>query len=116
MAEIINFPNTPEAKVRELEKILTEKMYHPNSKVLESWKEMAKLSLRKHSGSPNPSKSSLSLNFPPCVSELEANEVASTVKEFIESYAKDVEKEFLEMFKEIIILQKTVAECNENKT
>ena len=110
MAEIFEFPGKRDREIKNIVQIITEQLEHPNADVLALWKELLTDTIEKFPGSPDPTQSSLSIEFPGTITQEEADNIGGAFNQFLASYQEDVKRNCLEMLKNIGKLQREVAE------
>ncbi|MDC9575649.1 MULTISPECIES: hypothetical protein [unclassified Pseudoalteromonas] len=109
MAKVIELGSVKEFRLRKMEEEL-DGLEHPDPKIREEWLKMAKAAYRKYPGPPAPSMPNLSFPLPASVSEDETVIMQKKVQEFIERIKSDFMGQHLEMLRDIILLQKELAE------
>jgi len=95
MADIVQFPQTENQQARQLQNWVAEIINeHPDKNVAKTWAAMAAVTCQQFPSAPWPTQETLS-------------------QEFMESYFADVNTQLLAMHKELLTLQKLVAEQKE---
>lgn len=61
MSNVIDLTDLYEYKLRKLEETIVDGLSHPDPEVLKIWTEMARDTIRKFPGGPEPSKSSIAM-------------------------------------------------------
>jgi len=108
MADVINMMDKDAFKLRKFERLVEEKLHHSDKSVLQVWQALAKESIKKYPGVPDPS--ALSVMLPVHVSEENLSVISQDIQQYMQQYIDQVKGVMLEMLSDIIILQKEVAE------
>lgn len=115
MADIVDFPRNQNHQARELHNWVTDVIrQHPDKGVANRWAEMAKDTCQRFPGAPWPTQESVSLEALARLDASTQEEVLNAVQAFMQSYFNDVNNQTLAMHREILTLQKQVAESAEH--
>ena len=114
MADIVQFPQTENQQARQLQNwvagIINE---HPDKNVAKTWAAMAAVTCQQFPSAPWPTQETLSLDVVQTLDNHTREQVLNALQEFMESYFADVNTQLLAMHKELLTLQKLVAEQKE---
>ena len=114
MADIVDFPQSENQQARHLQNWVTEVIReHPDENVAHKWAAMAALTCQKFPSAPWPSQGTLSADVIQKLDDDTREEVLKAVNQFIQSYFNDVNTQLLAVHKEILSLQKQIAEQQE---
>ena len=108
MAKIIDMTAKDAFKMRKFERIVEERLTHPDEDILLLWKSMAKESIRKYSGAPRPGV--LDIFLPEETKKEDMDRIAQDVQNYMQSYVDNVKEMMLDMLGDMVILQKELAE------
>jgi len=111
MADIVDFPQTKQHQARHLEHWVLEVIkQHPDAKVAARWERMAVQTCARFPGPPLPTRNVLELDSIAGLDTQTQNAVQQAVQEYLQSYFRDVNAQLLDVHKELLTLQKQVAE------
>ena len=114
MADIINFPQTENQQARQLQNWVSETIsQHPDQKVAGRWIAMASITCQKYPGAPWPTQETLPLDVLQLLDSDTREAVLTAVQEFMHSYFDDVNTQLFSMHRELLTLQKQLAELQE---
>ncbi|MEE9320134.1 MAG: hypothetical protein V3U76_06790 [Granulosicoccus sp.] len=104
-------PRTRFSETRLLEKMITETISaHPDSRVAERWSAMANETIARYPGPPPPSRSMLDVEGISGLDEEQRQYLFDALQQWIDSYFNDVNSQLLQVHRDLLILQKRVAE------
>ena len=111
MGDVHRMPTAHEASVRLLERLVAEAIgTHPDARVAARWAAMARASVARHPGPPLPTRPVLDLGAARELSVGARRSVTRAAETWLASYFEDVRAELLGMHREMLGLQKRVAE------
>lgn len=111
MADIVEFPGSTQHNSRHLEHWITDVIaQHPDEKVAKRWAAMASVTCGKFPAAPWPTQEDLPLDVLNQLDDQTQTAVLDAVQGFMQSYFADVNNQLLLVHKEILTLQKQVAE------
>jgi len=111
MADIVDFPNSENQHARHLKNWVTEVIQsHPNEAVAQRWAEMASITCSRFPSAPWPSQENVSLDVIKTLDPDTQETVLMAVQDFMQSYFNDVNAQLLDVHRELLTLQKQVAE------
>ncbi len=114
MADIVDFPRKQNHQALELQNWVTEVIgQHPDKQVAERWASMAQMTCKRFPGAPWPSQESVELDALAPLDVATQEAVINAVHVFMQSYFTDVNNQLMAMHKEILTLQKQIAETAE---
>lgn len=89
---------------------------HPDEHVASSWSEMAEESLQRYPGPPKPSMPIIALDDVPELSCKSRKKLHSIAKHWQESYFQDVRMQLMSIHRDMLCLQRRVAELERQQT
>lgn len=111
MGTVHQLPAAAEAQVRLLERLVEQMIaQHPDPDVARRWAEMARDTISRYPGPPMPSLPVLDLDGIEGLSKEQANAIQSVTQRWLESYFDDVRGQLMKVHKDLLQLQRTVAE------
>ena len=111
MGDVHRMPTARDASVRLLERLVAEAIgTHPDARVAARWAAMARASVARHPGPPLPTRPVLDLGGARGLSVEARRSVTRAAEAWLASYFEDVRAELLGMQREMLGLQKRVAE------
>ena len=111
MGDVHRLPTAREASARLLERLVADAIGgHPDPRVATRWSAMARASIARHPGPPLPTRPVLDLDAVDGLSAPAREGVARAARAWLGSYFEDVRAELLAMQREMLTLQKRVAE------
>ncbi len=111
MADIVDFPQSENQQARHLQHWVMEVIrQHPNENVAASWAAMAERTCQQFPSAPWPSQETLNLDVLKTLDEETRDAVLVAVQEFMHNYFNDVNGQLMAIHKELLTLQKQVAE------
>ena len=113
MGDIHQIPTDATAHARLLEQLVSASIAsHPDPEVARRWSEMAKHSLRRFPGPPIPSQPELNLDSLAGLSDADREALIVSVSAWLESYFNDVRSQMMDVHRDLLSLQKRVAELD----
>ncbi|MEE9335792.1 MAG: hypothetical protein V3U65_17000 [Granulosicoccaceae bacterium] len=117
MGDIHYLPTGETIQARLLEKHIEKTISsHPDQNVAKRWNELAQASLKKYPGPPMPSQAVLDLDMLTRLTDEEREAVVDAAQGYLESYFEDVRQQLIKMHSDMLRLQKTVAEYEQNES
>ncbi len=111
MGDVHQLHTSANAQARLLEQWITQiTSQHPDRAVAERWSELARETVKKFPGPPTPSRSEIDLNQLSSLSAEDKEQVFGELEQFMSSYFNDVRQQLMLVHKELLELQKRVAE------
>lgn len=115
MADIVDFPRKQSHQTRELQQWVTDVIkQHPNKNVAARWTQMAQRTCQQFPGAPWPTQEAIDLDALAPLDASTQEAVLTAVQSFMQSYFADVNHQMMQMHKEMLTLQKQVAENAEH--
>jgi len=111
MGNIHQIPTDATAHARLLEQLVSASIAsHPDSEVARRWTDMAKETLARYPGPPLPSQAELNLDGISQLSAEDRDAVMVSVTAWLENYFNDVRAQLMDVHRDLLSLQKRVAE------
>ncbi len=111
MGEVHRLPTARDAAARLLERLVVDTIAnHPDRRVAERWSALARESIARHAGPPLPTRPALELGVLRALPREVRDAVVNAAEDWMSSYFADVRAELLTMQREMLSLQKRVAE------
>lgn len=108
MAKVIDMTGKNAFKMRRFERLVEENLYHSDHDVLTLWQALAKESIKKYPGVPDPGV--LNVVLPSKVGQSDLDNISQNIQQYMQDYIDQVKTVMLDMLSDIIVLQKEVAE------
>ena len=117
MGSIHQLPTTAGVHARLLRQMVKDTISsHPDKQVAKAWAAMAEQSLARYPGPPAPSHPILDLDVVDHLSSDQKQQVETVTKEWLERYLADVRDQLMSVHRDLLILQKRVAELESTQT
>lgn len=114
MADIVDFPQSENQQARQLQNWVAEVIgQHPDENVAQRWSVMASATCQQFSSAPWPTQETLPLDVLQTLDDDTREAVLNALQEFMQSYFNDVNTQLLAVHREILTLQKQIAEQHE---
>lgn len=111
MGDVHQLRTGANSQARLLEKWIVEiTSQHPDETVAKRWSELARETARKFPGPPVPTQAEMDLDQLASLSTADKEQVFFEMERFISGYFEDVRQQLMEVHKELLSLQKSVAE------
>lgn len=111
MGSLHHLPTATTAHARLLDQLVGEMIgRHPDKAVAEKWAKMARESMLRYPGPPLPSQPVLGLDTVENLDLEQKNQLLDLTQEWLESYFNDVRNQMMEMHRDLLGLQRRVAE------
>lgn len=115
MADIVNFPQSENQRVRQLQNWVSEVIsQHPDKNVAARWTAMASETCQRFPSAPLPTQQTLPLDVIQSLNDETREAVLNAVQVFMLSYFNDVNEQLLAVHRELLTLQKQIAEHEED--
>lgn len=114
MADIIDFPQSENHQSRHLQNWVVEVIrQHPDEHVAARWAAMAEQTCQLFPSAPWPTQETIDLDVLAALDDTTREAVLVAVQGFMQSYFSDVNAQLMAIHKELLTLQKRVAENEE---
>lgn len=111
MGTIHQLPTDADVQMRLLIQGVSEMIaQHPDHDVARRWAAMAQETMSRYSGPPLPTQAVLDLDTVEGLSASQLNAVHALTEQWMEGYFEDVRRQLMAVHKEMLSLQRTVAE------
>lgn len=111
MGTVHHLPNAANAHQRILEKLVNDVIsQHPDEIVAARWATMARQTLSRYPGPPMPTQPVLNLDAVKGLSSEQARAIQLLTEDWLQCYFDDVGDQLMQMHRDLLTLQKTVAE------
>ncbi|MFK7994465.1 MAG: hypothetical protein AB8B87_10035 [Granulosicoccus sp.] len=111
MGTVHQLPSAADAKARLLERLVSDMIAgHPNPKVASRWADMARNTLAKYPGPPLPTHPVLDLDSVAGLDQTQSVAIQAITEQWLQLYFNDVLDQLMKVHKDLLSLQKTVAE------
>lgn len=116
MGSVHQLPLAADAKTRLLEKLVSDMIsQHPDPDVARRWSEMARQTVSRYPGPPMPTQPVLDLGTVEGLSVDQTSEIQAITENWLLGYFEDVRKQMMAMHRDLLKLQKTVAEIESDR-
>lgn len=116
MGDIHQLHTGASSQARLLEQWITEiTSQHPDKAIAERWTELARVTAQKFPGPPLPNRTQIELDQLNKLSADDKHHVVNEIEQFITSYMNDVRLQLMEVHRELLSLQKNVAELEQER-
>ena len=113
MGTVHQLPNSADANARLIEKLVSDMIArHPDPDVARRWADMARQTLSKYPGPPMPTQPVLDLDTIEGLSAAQANAIQLLTQDWLQAYFHDVSEQLMKVHRDLLSLQKTVAELS----
>lgn len=111
MGSIHQLPTSAGVHARLLKQLVKDTIAnHPDEKVAKAWADMAEQSLARYPGPPLPSHPLLDLDTVDGLSSEQKQQVETLTKTWLEHYLSDVRDQLMCVHRDLLVLQRKVAE------